>query len=345
MTLKILLAISVLISSLLFSQGALAQESACGDKDISAELGDVRTQGNMGWCFANTAADLLSFKFKKQWNNFQASAIWIALGYNYKENSSDPGSYIFNDDGGDISYAISYASEFGYSCPRQLDNILVTGGFNLKLKQKLHTVEHIKKLFDKKNASAADLAEYTDYISLLRSSSSILGQLSDHQLTAALSLNINLAVVELAKQVCQPFQLPMSLDRHKDLRRYYKKQTYYYDDVLNAQVNTTPPLIDLLDRQLNSDNVVGVGYVGNLIDTNPNQAGGHASVIVGRRLRNNICQYKIRNSWGPGCTEIVAGKKVSRYGKKVVECIEDGHVWVTRSDLKATLLSITYLRP
>jgi hypothetical protein len=318
---------------------------SCSDKDFSQELGEVRKQGNIGWCYANAAADLISYKFRKQWNGFQASAIWIAFGYNYKQNSSDPGNYIFTE-GGDIGSAIAYAAEYGYSCPRQFDNIFYNGGYHLEIKEKLHKAEDIKLLFDKRLKSPQDLALYQNYIKNLRDTDSIIKRLSDAELENALKLDINLAVIEIAKQVCAPYRLPMSIDRHADLGRYYKSDKEYYDDVLKKRIyNSSPPLMEILDRQITNGNAVGIGYTFDLISTDPKDMDGHASVIVGRRSRGASCQYKIRNSWGPGCSYVSGGKTYPRYGKKVVECVEDGHVWVNAKDLKASLDSITYLRP
>lgn len=322
----------------------LAMAGDCSPKDMSAELGAVRSQGNIGWCYANTAADLISYKFRNKWNGVQASAIFIALGYNYKMNSSEAGSYIFTE-GGDIRAAINYAAEFAYSCPRQLDNAFVLGGFNLQIKQKLHIAEKLKSLFDKRLNSSESWKEYRDYIYDLQQKQSIISRISDEALENALRLDINLAVVEIAKEVCKPFkdQMTMSIKK-EDIGRYFDSDTDYYDDVLKIRVNHKPDLIELIDRQISKENVVGVDYQIKLISKDLKDKDNHASVIVGREMRAGQCYYKIRNSWGPDCEiEDEAGKTIPRYNKNV-ECVA-GHVWVKAADLKANLSSIAYIRP
>lgn len=303
----------------------------------------VNWPDRFGWCYANTAADLLSYKFRKNWNGTQASAIFIALGYNYKMNSSEPGSYIFTE-GGDIRAAINYAAEFGYSCPRELDNIFVSGGFGLQIKQKLHIAEKLKSLFDNRLTSSEGWKAYRDYIFDLQQNQSIVSLISEESLENALQLNINLAVVEIAKEVCKPYkdQMPMSLVK-SDIRRHFDTDTEYYDDVLKMRIKQKPNLMNLIDHQITADNVVGIDYAIKLISPNLKDSDSHASVVVGRQMRAGQCYYKIRNSWGPDCEyKGDDGKVKSRYNKKV-ECV-DGHVWVKAADLKANLSSIAYLK-
>jgi hypothetical protein len=47
----------------------------------------------------------------------------------------------------------------------------------------------------------------------------------------------------------------------------------------------------------------------------------HASVIIGRRLNNGHCEYLVRNSYGPKCSQ-----------SYVYPC-EDGSIWVPVQDL------------
>lgn len=343
MILKSLSPFSLLLSFSLSLFGQIALAGDCSTKDMSAELGTVRSQGNIGWCYANTAADLISYKFRKKWNGTQASAIFIALGYNYKMNSSEPGSYIFTE-GGDIRAAINYAAEFGYSCPRPLDNLFVLGGFNLQIKQKLHIAEKLKSLFDNRLTSSEGWKAYRDYIYDLQQKQSIVSRISEEALENALRLNINLAVVEIAKEVCKPYkdQMPMSLVK-SDIGRHFDSDTEYYDDVLKMRIKQKPDLMNLIDQQISADNVVGIDYAIKLISPDLKDSDSHASVVVGREMRNGQCYYKIRNSWGPECEyEGDNGKMKSRYNNKV-ECV-DGHVWVKAADLKANLSSIAYIK-
>ena len=308
----------------------------------------------MGWCYANTAADLISFRFRKQWKYHQASADFIAFGYNYKQNNEEPGSYIFTE-GGDIRAAASYAGEYKYSCPRELDNIFINGGLNLQLKQKLHTAEKLKKLFDLRTQSPAALKEYDDFIADLNAKKSIItflmpqysltpeeAELEQKKVLAnALSLDINLAVIEIAKAVCKPYQMPMILPREQ-IRRVHGDVAQYYDKLQNKTVYQMPNMLKLLDQELTDGNVVGIDYSINLISPNLKDTDSHASVVVGRQMINKQCMYKIRNSWGKGCVDHWDGVDYPRYNSNV-KCEESGHVWVTKANLKSALTSMAYI--
>lgn len=329
---------------ILATASAQAQNvSGCSNEDMSAELGEVRSQGNIGWCYANTVADLLSFKFRKQWNGRQASAIFTALGYNFKQNSNEPGNYIFTE-GGDIKYAIGYAKEFGYACPRQLDNIFINGGSDLEIRQKLFLAEKLKGLYVRRTLSPADLKIYRDYVQELRAKQSVLTFISDESLERALGFNLNFAVIEIAKEICRPYQMPMSLSKEQIHRNYVERDNhYYFDPVQKKNVLLYPNTMPTLDAQLSAKNVVGIDYQINLISTDLKDDGGHASVVVGRRLMpNGQCLYKIRNSWGASCDDTVNGVVHNRYNSKVVKC-EDGHVWVSRENLIKSLIGIAYI--
>ncbi len=345
--------LSILLCS--FAQAAI-DSTGCSDSDASSELGDVRSQGNMGWCYANTAADLISYRFRKDWGYKQASANFIAFGYNYKQNSSEPGTYIFTE-GGDIRAATSYASEFKYSCRRELDNVFILGGLNLQLKQKLHTAEKLKNLFNRRNQSAAALNEYDDFISELNEKKSIITFLMPQfaatqeealaaqkaSLAKSLSLDLNLAVVDIAKNVCQPYQLPMSLPREQ-IRRVHGDVDQYYDKLQKKIVYEKPNMLNIIDRELTDGNVVGIDYSINLISPNLKDTDSHASVLVGRSMDivKGQCMYKIRNSWGKGCVDHWNGADYPRYNA-TVKCEESGHVWVTKANLKAALSGFVYI--
>lgn len=65
----------------ILSMASTSYANNCTDVDISSELGDVRDQGNVGWCFANAAADLLSYRFKSELGGKKVSAMYTALSY------------------------------------------------------------------------------------------------------------------------------------------------------------------------------------------------------------------------------------------------------------------------
>ncbi|MBT3982165.1 MAG: hypothetical protein HOE90_12475 [Bacteriovoracaceae bacterium] len=87
---------------------------------------------------------------------------------------------------------------------------------------------------------------------------------------------------------------------------------------------------------------VGISYCSNFLKnytsqiskldiSNRSSCGNHASIIVERKKKNGVCQYKIKNSWGP-CF----------YGSRNGVSCEDGNYWVPRDLLNKTIYSINY---
>lgn len=343
--------------------------STRGDEDYSELLGPVRTQGNIGWCYANAAADLISYQYRNEWRGFQASATWIAFHYNLSENREKPGTFIFRE-GGDIEDAIRYAAAYKYSCPRQLDTILMENGMDIPLKQKLYSLEELQKKYKDRNASLQSMQDYEGYLNIRLDLKSIIGLMPRPQLEAALDLPINQSAIAIANATCEEFKqyFPMNIavsSTNPDVKQILNRKADYYDENLKDWIRyeadkngwfrfdrptrTLIPakpldLIERINEQIDNKNVVGIGYYFDLISHNPDDKDGHASVIVGRRFRNGSWQFKIRNSWGPGCTVGAGATKKKIYGPKVVECEESGHVWVTAKDLNASLDSITYFK-
>jgi hypothetical protein len=64
---------------------------SCGDVDLRGDkLGPVRNQGERGWCYANTAADLLSYALGEP-----TSAFATALSRINRSNRFNPFNYCF----------------------------------------------------------------------------------------------------------------------------------------------------------------------------------------------------------------------------------------------------------
>jgi hypothetical protein len=61
------------------------------------------------------------------------------------------------------------------------------------------------------------------------------------------------------------------------------------------RIKKKPDLMNLIDRQIRADNVVGIDCAIKLISPNLIDSDSHVSVIVGREMRAGQCYYKIRN--------------------------------------------------
>jgi hypothetical protein len=72
----------IAIGALAFGIPALVQAEGCSFRDVSVEIGPVRSQGDIGWCYANAAADLLSFHYRNELHGQPVSALYTALLFN-----------------------------------------------------------------------------------------------------------------------------------------------------------------------------------------------------------------------------------------------------------------------
>jgi hypothetical protein len=99
----------------------------------------------------------------------------------------------------------------------------------------------------------------------------------------------------------------------------------------NAAEYDQVELYDYIDSLLDEDEILGISYNTEMAGDNPEDAGDHASTIVGRQWNESSkqCEYIIRNSWGPNCDSYPAGMRC-----------EGGYFWVTKDDLKQHVFSI-----
>jgi hypothetical protein len=157
----ILLSLSLFILNK--SQAANGNKSLCSAVDLREEMGPIRNQGDMGWCYANAAADLLSFKLRKELHGQQVSAAYTALTYLRTL------SYLPTTDGGYVSAAILMAEKNGL-CTRALeDKVQNTGLTNLTLNERLDALQNFKKDWDLSNNGDDDATKrfmdlYREYV-------------------------------------------------------------------------------------------------------------------------------------------------------------------------------------
>lgn len=360
------------VYSLVFlSMVSTAKAENCTNIDFSAELGEPRSQGDIGWCYANASADLLSYRYRTELRGEKISAVYTALLYNktyysdlkkiltqvvgetgfklFKENFSDT-----IGEGGFMSLAIHEAVKKGF-CPKDFDDQLARhGNKDLSLQAKLERGLQIKTAFDKhkKNRKNAWLKGALPVIEDIRSKDNILDDISNDRLYQILQTsNADNFLIQLGDEICRG-------EKHVP-KNYYRT---HWKLALNRP-STNWYLFRDLDKQISKRNPVGVMYYATLFDgwVKPKPGDAHASVIVGRRwlppgsvlpsgevLKVGSCQYKLRNSWGKSCNpESYKNKDLraltSSSPANAVQGCENGHVWVDREKYKNYLYGIVYI--
>jgi hypothetical protein len=98
-------------------------------------------------------------------------------------------------------------------------------------------------------------------------------------------------------------------------------------------------ILAMVDYALDHGRVPTVGYSWYLLEDrdpkDPDLFADHASPVIGRRKAGSVCQYRIQDNTGEYCGRMRDG---------IRERCDNGRIWVTESELRRTLYSVTYLR-
>lgn len=316
--------------------------SQCSNIDRRSEMPPVRNQDSTGWCYAFAAADLVSHRTGRN-----ISAFDIAVRYNQHINEQ-----VFNH----AIRSLNEDSNYGIS-PLRLDidaerfNQQVSllelimernGGFSA-----IAVEQRIPQGFCLESDMPSDNYAFTRIGNVLSQFSRL------HQ--QSLQRQDNRNAMEMAQAFCLENRNSMSVfpgTLVSDIAEAIEAMTVpqFFQELVDRQCqnripfNEVPtsmsasssryssPLVDELNRVMDSGQIVQIDYDVGLIERAGRQE-AHASSIVARRWNEETlsCDYLIRNSWGEGC-----GLYKPQY-----QC-EAGHVWVPRGDLQQELSKITY---
>lgn len=64
--------------------------------------------------------------------------------------------------------------------------------------------------------------------------------------------------------------------------------------------------------------------------------GSHVSVVVAKAEIQGVLHYLVRNSWGPSC---------QNYSAEIAGRCDRGHLWITESEMRRYITSVSYLAP
>lgn len=302
---------------------------ACSTIDLRKFVGPVRNQGNMGWCYANAAADLLGFHFRSELRNQPVSAISVALEFNSKQRDKH-----VLDEGGNSDVAIrTYLGSFGAKdslCLQKAEDLILGRGLDVTLQEKLQAMQKLKRSYDAARSDPRLWKQFGQYWHELKTKDSVLFVLPEDTLRNILFYSTaETFPLKLKAEFCRGRSI--SVDSSRVAVRQLSLSPW-------LPFLTADELVSTLDQQIAKENIVSISYRASFITTANgalDEKTGHASVVVGRKWNDekNRCEYLVRNSWGSGC----AG-----YENKNVRC-EDGHFWISAGDLEKTMYGLTYL--
>ncbi|MES2965041.1 MAG: hypothetical protein V4760_14240 [Bdellovibrionota bacterium] len=310
-------------------------EAECTPVDLRPALGPARNQGNIGWCYANVTADLLTFQYRSSLRGKRVSAGYTALIYNQGTNIEALG------EGGAVDEAMKYAAREGL-CPETLESEVMGKGPKMQIKQKLEAFVQFKKLYDlAQTGDKKAQASFTSQAKSYRESNSSLFALKEKEIQLLLaSTNQKNFPLEFAKMICRghavhappPYPVMSAIDKQA-LARFWIKLSPYVHQQLDSH---KPVAVGYAAQFLSQANVPlwQFSFTNNQRGLN-NDVSRHASLIVGRRWNGQRCEFILRNSWGTGCN--YKNKIFARPDK-----CEAGHLFVTEEFLETQMYRIFY---
>lgn len=279
-----------------------ASEKNCAPLQLDLRrVGPLRNQGISGLCFAFEAADLASYAVGER-----VSALDLALFY-FQESKFHRMADVYKA-GGDTSVTLKAAAKRGFCAesdlPSDEDHVDFSGAPHARIHDALLLLD--KSPWSGRGALEAAV-EVFPRISV-----------SDFENAARLSASKQ-RILELRDRNCS-VRFPV-----RELRFVY----------LSAEKHPLKTLFVALDRELERENLVGLGIHSNDLYAEEDEDDAHAVTVVGRRWngRKGTCEYLLRDNFGEQC---------SLY-KKSFDC-RRGYIWVGEGFLRKNLMEVEYVR-
>ena len=333
-----LLLMKWMIFALIYSQLALAESyqktsrDQCLPLDLrNQHLKEIRNQKKVAWCYAFTAADMLTYTFDLP---EKASAADVAINYNdsslgqfsrwlirnFGRNASqgEQENFMMPHQTGFNKVALDRAMRDGH-CPERVfpseswTKVSREGNKWIESQADLRTsmLEIFTLIKAQQNLSAANLPFYFHFKNV-ESPETFLNLIK-----ASTSTNF---YSNLRNVVCK--------DDRTEFSERFETVMYVKDGLTFSTMN----------KQLNRLRIIGIDYDSRLLENSQNTSISlselHTSSIVARRWNDgqSECQYLVRDSYADQCQEYDAS----------YEC-EGGQVWIDESKIYSNLLSFVYI--
>lgn len=306
-----------------FSMGAQAQvcnSNKTTSVDLRTELGPIRDQDSVGWCYAFTASDLLGHyllktglsKNKENLVSPLGLAAWYSKQYErgfypkiQKMNSQELASYKLKvvPEAGTIDEALDTAYQNGYCTEKDAPSESFTIVLEKICSERNLCAQNLKELLELIYDNAGDRNKVEKSDCNLRDVVKVAYPTIDETLLNKIiaqasreSIFYDLAAASCAKKI--------NLNQNKK-KNPYERFAKHLSYVKSPQSNEER-IFSLIDQQLEHGSIVGIGYYADfLLDPNAKETGPHASSLVGKFTDPITCEVKyiLRNSWGPSCEQ------------------------------------------
>lgn len=308
----------------------------------------VRDQSDKGWCFAYTAADMLSYKLGKNvsaldlaLNSFEYSRLkvrdWNRIGELYSDQF-DPNNPITNGDGGSVFQSFLSTELIGGVCLEE--NLSSYSGDAQELSEILNFFNGDLSFF--KNSISEAMQENPEEFS------SIVCRAVGEGFNS-LFPGDNMQDLERAIADPEAKDIFLAIARKRCQGR---RQAFDFDYVsvgfagpsagndVESKPTSQEGFSATIDEALDAGAIAGIFYnpifmVRAEVDDAQARVFSHASTVVGRKWNSEkkSCEYLIRNSWGSTC---------DHYNNDV-KC-EAGNIWVSEAQLEKATRGVQYIK-
>jgi len=294
-----------------FSAGARA-DSDCREVDLREELGEPRAQDGTSWCYAHSAADLLSQAVGARVSSFDLATTYLLADETKLRKIQKPQvrDYLRQHPDFEMRVQESRKEEDAYKPEHILaaDGMVDTGGKD----DEAIMLSNVKGLClaDKLPSGEANLNKYLDAIrdNYLNEDKQDIPEGPIGAVVNDVAKIMARAFQKWVDQKCgkrlQPLKpiLPLEISVAESLEEY--KHVVSSGEIRPAEARAT--LLTELNRVLDSGKAAAIAYEsydlypkGDPKGTHP--YGDHSSVVAARKKINGVCHYFVRNHYGATC--------------------------------------------
>ena len=266
---------------------------------MPGEVLKVKSQGDSGLCYAFSAAYLIDYMKLRNGENIRYESSPLAISVDYKRSGLLGGLFRGRSlDGGFTCKAISATSS---TIPREVGASIFK---NRKFKNFTRDGKSIFKKYKKGNLAREEFSIF-------------LGQYfpSSGSIELVSGLRTYKRFIQYVIKSTVRSEISEDLSRVSCSTSKVRKKTDFETEI---------------GAEFSKGKAIGIEYCSRVLYAKSNEVKKclpHASVLIGQREKNGVCQVLIQNSWGESC---------SSYGW---DC-EKGKIWVDRKSLKKEMLSI-----
>jgi hypothetical protein len=270
----------------------------CSTVDVRESLpADVKTfmttpsdQGDIGWCYGYTAADIVSQAVGTPVSALHLSAYYSSqvtllgkIGRGVVNKTTTP-------EGGMVGIAVKKMNELGHVCRESDIPSQGTKDVHISSRTTVHNgmAYLINRMKDVRKGKCTDLCE-TSFNQLVEGFfPGLPPQTMKNYLLNNRNVSIEDVVFNFLDASCRSKSIPIRRDL--DYKTWGKK-THPFESI-NTQIDWLLNRRKLISMEYDASEITDVGGI---------FGAGHASTIVGRKKVGNACYYMVRNSWGTSC--------------------------------------------